>query len=184
VWAVDNDSASVLERTPDRWSVLQSARELCGVEVGHRDAVRLIKADATELPFPSGAFDAIFCLDSLPFTAERKRRDVIREVRRVVRPGGVAVFTLPVEIGPALLLREILRQVSFRKRDDYDMKELVQAIVGGRAPRALEGGNLKGYDYRPDHSLLASYFKTEQRYLPWRWNRWFAPTMLFRCTPT
>jgi len=57
-------------------------------------------ADANaRLPFEDGAFDALVCIDSMNHFPDRLA--VFREWRRVLRPGGRALFTDPVVIsGP------------------------------------------------------------------------------------
>ena len=64
------------------------------------DRVRFQVADATSpLPFPDATFDALVCVDSMNHFPDRLA--VFREWRRVVKPGGRAVFTDPVVItGP------------------------------------------------------------------------------------
>jgi SAM-dependent methyltransferase len=50
-------------------------------------------ADLTQLPFPNGSFDGVVCgevLEHIPDDAA-----AIRELRRVLRPGGVLVATVP-----------------------------------------------------------------------------------------
>lgn len=70
-------------------------------------AVALVEADARSLPFADGSFDmACSAFGALPFVADPVR--VLREVRRVLRPGGRWVFSvthplrwaLPDEPGP------------------------------------------------------------------------------------
>jgi SAM-dependent methyltransferase len=54
-------------------------------------------ADATApLPFNDGCFDALTCIDSMNHFPDRPA--VFREWRRVLRPGGRAVFTDPVVV--------------------------------------------------------------------------------------
>ena len=64
------------------------------------DRVSFRVADANApLPFAGGQFDALMCIDSMNHFP--RRGDVFREWRRVLRPGGRAVFTDPVVItGP------------------------------------------------------------------------------------
>lgn len=64
------------------------------------DRLRFQVADVDRpLPFEDGAFDAIVCIDAVNHFAHRAH--VLGEWRRVLRPGGRAVFTDPVVVtGP------------------------------------------------------------------------------------
>lgn len=64
------------------------------------DRIKFEVADANSpLPFHDDSFDAILCIDSMNHFPDRLR--VFQEWRRVLRPGGRAVFTDPVVItGP------------------------------------------------------------------------------------
>ena len=64
------------------------------------DRVRFSVADANAaLPFASGSFDALLCIDSMNHFP--KRLEVLREWCRVLRPGRRALFTDPVVVtGP------------------------------------------------------------------------------------
>jgi len=63
-----------------------------------RVSFEVADANAT-LPFADDTFDALLCIDSLNHFPDRL--EVLREWRRVLRPGGRAVFTDPVVItGP------------------------------------------------------------------------------------
>ncbi len=54
--------------------------------------LELIRADALELPF-SGGFDLVTCFGALGHFRRRDQRRLIREVARVLEPGGRFVFT-------------------------------------------------------------------------------------------
>lgn len=54
-------------------------------------------ADAgARLPFPDASFDAVFCNDSINHLPDRPA--VLRDWRRVLRPGGRALFTDPIVV--------------------------------------------------------------------------------------
>lgn len=103
-----------------RWLAAQGARPVA-LDLSHRQlqhalrigessggrSVPLVQADARVLPFADGSFDmACSAYGALPFVADPLR--VLREVRRVLRPGGRWVFSvthplrwaLPDEPGP------------------------------------------------------------------------------------
>ena len=67
---------------------------------GNSDRVRFRVADANaSLPFDEDSFDALLCMDSMNHFPARLA--VFREWRRVLRPGGRALFTDPVVVtGP------------------------------------------------------------------------------------
>jgi ubiquinone/menaquinone biosynthesis C-methylase UbiE len=66
-----------------------------GSDQAGRVAFRL--GDATQpLPFDDASFDALMCIDSMNHFPNRL--EVFREWRRVLRPGGRALFTDPVAI--------------------------------------------------------------------------------------
>ncbi len=51
-----------------------------------RAELRLVRGTAAELPFPSSAFDLVYCINALHHFP--RPRDFVREARRLLRPGG------------------------------------------------------------------------------------------------
>lgn len=89
-------------RTLDELARLGTA---CGVDIspaavaaarlrGHAD-VRV--ASVEDLPFPDDRFDLVTCLDVVEHTDDD--RATLRELRRVTRPGGVLLMTVPAYPG-------------------------------------------------------------------------------------
>lgn len=62
----------------------------CSRDRGHRD-VRVARIE--QLDFADGAFDVVTCMDVIEHTPDDVRS--LRELRRVTRPGGVVVLTVP-----------------------------------------------------------------------------------------
>jgi SAM-dependent methyltransferase len=71
---------------PDAVRLAHAARELGG-------RARLAAASAGSLPFPENTFDKVILAEVLEHVPEQDA--VLREVRRVLRPGGVAAITVP-----------------------------------------------------------------------------------------
>lgn len=59
---------------------------------GSRSGATAVQADATRLPFAEASFDAVVMLDVMEHTDDSR---LLREVRRVLRPGGVLFLTVP-----------------------------------------------------------------------------------------
>ncbi len=54
-------------------------------------------ADVTDLPFDADRFDAVLCVHVLEHVEDDKR--AISELARVLRPGGWALFSFPLDLG-------------------------------------------------------------------------------------
>jgi len=76
-------------------AALAMARKLCA-SAGHNPA--LVRGDAQQLPFRDGAFDFVTCLEVIEHL--ERPESMLKEVRRVLRPGGVVVLSTPVADGP------------------------------------------------------------------------------------
>ncbi len=74
---------------------------------GLADRVSFVCADAREpLPFETGSFDALTCIDSINHLYEREQ--VFREWHRVLRPGARLLFTDPIVVTGRLRREEML----------------------------------------------------------------------------
>jgi len=62
-----------------------------GVEMARRNPMHVVRGDITLAPFRSDAFDLATAFDVLQFVADEVG---VREMARVVRPGGILVLTL------------------------------------------------------------------------------------------
>jgi SAM-dependent methyltransferase len=70
--------------------ILRKARARLGVRAS------LVRSDAMALPFRDGAFDRVYCSEVLEHVLDPE--SVIREMHRVLAPGGVAVISVPNEV--------------------------------------------------------------------------------------
>jgi ubiquinone/menaquinone biosynthesis C-methylase UbiE len=73
------------------------------------------QADALSLPFADGSFDCVFALEVLHHVEERhtdyeKRPTALREIRRVLRPGGRLVYA---DFSQKERFRDSLRELGF-----------------------------------------------------------------------
>lgn len=72
--------------------MLQMARKRFRVDPG----VTLSRADAENLPFQDASFEIVICLGVLEYLPAYEK--ALREARRVVKPDGVVIYSLPTRI--------------------------------------------------------------------------------------
>ena len=59
-------------------------------------SVRLCRGDAEALPFPDASFDHVICLGVFEYLSTYEK--CLDEIHRILRPGGLAVISLPTRI--------------------------------------------------------------------------------------
>jgi ubiquinone/menaquinone biosynthesis C-methylase UbiE len=112
----------------------------------------LLWDDVSQLPFPSETFEAVTCLEALEFLPDPDQ--VLREMVRVLRPGGLFLTTNRIGTDAKLMpgrtftaeqieakLRELsLEMIQVRPwQEDYDLVwALKPGICAPRAPRRLD----------------------------------------------
>lgn len=80
-------------------------------EQGLDDLIEVIDGHFEEIPFEDDSFDLVFSQDS--FLHSPDREEVIREVSRIMKPGGEFLFTDPMQADdcPEDVLQPILRRI-------------------------------------------------------------------------
>jgi cyclopropane fatty-acyl-phospholipid synthase-like methyltransferase len=90
---------------------------------GVADLVRFEQVDAMRLPYADGSFDAVWAIEALMYMPDRA--ECLREVHRVLAPGGRLVFTDYTErlvLGPEqrATLAETFRLTALSRPGEYD----------------------------------------------------------------
>ena len=133
-------------------SLAPRARQIVGVDLSYemlrkanarlQNNVCLAQSDACRLPFRDAVFDTVLCMGVLEYV---RAEDLIRDISRVVRPGGHVVFTVPHAACKARAfgarLRRLARTLVRRRRSDlfarYEVKPLLRMLeVAGLVPHA------------------------------------------------
>jgi 2-polyprenyl-3-methyl-5-hydroxy-6-metoxy-1,4-benzoquinol methylase len=134
----------------------------------------------------AGAYDVVTCMEVLEHCVDDIRRGVLEDLRRLVAPGGRVIISVPIEVGPSLLAKQVARRLAaWRRIGDYQhaerylWRELARMAVArpGRGivrPTygAAEGGAYvhhghKGFDWRGLEAEVRLYFDLEPlRYSP------------------
>ncbi|NOZ70096.1 MAG: class I SAM-dependent methyltransferase [Deferribacteres bacterium] len=88
----------------DEWEVILSRAEKRTARM--RTGVRLLRADATALPFGDASFDVVVCINVF-FNMESigKVRSALKEMARVCRKGGRLIFDFRNSLNPLLAVK-------------------------------------------------------------------------------
>lgn len=94
-----------------RLTCLEPSRPM--LSLGRKDTpgARWLRGRADPLPFADGVFDVVVCLEVLEFTPHPRR--TIRELVRVLRPGGSLLVTNRIGREAPLILGRTFRRESF-----------------------------------------------------------------------
>jgi len=104
----------------------------------HLEGVSFHVADAARLPFDDGAFDLVTGHSFLYLLPDAV--SALREARRVLRPGGVAVFMEPAAGGALLTaLRRAPSPAAVVRRDPVGAARFAASMALWRAASALHG---------------------------------------------
>lgn len=108
---------------------LLAPRETVGVDIDPAALAgqerRTVAADMRSLPFPDASFAAVLSVQSLEHVPDPER--VLAEARRVLEPGGIAVFVTPnrLTFGPA---EEIVDPYHYVEFSPLELRALCGAI--------------------------------------------------------
>ena len=75
-------------------SGLEPADAMRAVAVNKNPGASIVSGVATELPYPDGSFDLVICIEVLRYLDRSDIRQALRELRRVLRPGGTMFLTM------------------------------------------------------------------------------------------
>ena len=89
--------------------------------------------DIEHIPFRDNTFDAVVCLGVVEYL--EKDEPALREVRRVLRPGGIAVISTPSALRPFYHIDRVLAGVTTPVRPLY--RFVKYRLRGGPAPHPL-----------------------------------------------
>ncbi len=90
-----------------------------------------VQMEAPGLPFKSGSFDRLFCLDFLEHVDDD--RATAEEIARVLKPGGTLVLIVP-RTGPFIVMQKIRPAVGLKlefyghKREGYSLPDLERIL--------------------------------------------------------
>jgi SAM-dependent methyltransferase len=104
---------------------------------GAMDGLRFIHTDQVAA-LPDGGFGVVTCMEVLEHCTPDAADAVIAQLRRLVAPDGVVIVSVPVETGPALLVKAAARALAglrgvsgYQDRERYAPGELARMVFAG-----------------------------------------------------
>jgi 2-polyprenyl-3-methyl-5-hydroxy-6-metoxy-1,4-benzoquinol methylase len=167
-------------------------------------AKRLDFCHTSELIDAGRRFDLIVCMETLEHCLAGAVTEILSDLRRLSDAAATVVISVPIEIGPPLLLKQAARRVmGWRKIGEYAYMErysplelltMVFATDETRIERpayaqaAAAGGAYhghKGFNWKALRRELERSFEVEAvRFSPFGWSRGFASSQVwFVCSP-
>ncbi len=136
---------------------------------GHRPI--LVRGDGTLLPFKDNSFDMVYSLLVLQHLSKENGLLVLREISRVLKPGGIAHIRVPGRFAPENLLFAFLQSISiniFRYRDPIRMRFYRMGEIRRKCGPLFGSTSVTAHEFRPPWNF----------HTPWTWHRIIIPKRL------
>lgn len=140
-----------------------------GKVLGYEPFMPVVFDDVTRVSalddIPSASVDTVSVFETLEHLSDTELNRFIDWTSRALRPGGCIIVSVPVMLGPTVLLKEATRALLFCRPSDYSASELLQAAFLMRSPARSEDrlASHKGFDFRELLVLLSSSFDLRER---------------------
>jgi SAM-dependent methyltransferase len=113
---------------------------------------------------------------------EIETKELIDFALRVLAPTGRLLVSVPIEMGPVILVKELSRTILFRRSPEIAPLELLKAVFVGKPPsRAADiKASHRGFDWRCTHQTLSDMFHCEHiEFSPLPFDRWWVQSQVF-----
>lgn len=143
----------------------------CRARLSHLEAVQFELIEALDAPCHAGAYDGVVCMEVLEHVVAVD--EVIDRLWRALADAGTLIVSVPVETGPALLMKQAARKLAawrgnegYRNYAGYTLREYVESVFAGSAPhmpRPVYHGEVpfhdhKGFNWRALRDRLSRKF--------------------------
>ena len=137
---------------------LLRAKDLINYKKYQLRRVILLNAEGHYLPFKNNSIDLIYCLET--FEHIPNSIDLINEVYRILKKNGTLIYSLPIEIGFSLIIRQLTGKLAKFPRETYTLRELIRnGLLKKPSERINNPTTHKNFDWRIFHSLVIKRFK-------------------------
>ncbi|MDY6968753.1 MAG: class I SAM-dependent methyltransferase [Spirochaetota bacterium] len=133
----------------------------------------LIRGDGTSLPFKNNSFDLIYSLLVLQHLSKSNGIETLKEIKRVLKPGGIAYIRVPGRYAPENLLFSFLQFISInilRVKDPIRMRFYTIGEIKRVCNGLFKNVEITAHEFRPPWN-----FHTK-----WTWNYIIIPKRFHR----
>ena len=106
-----------------------------------------VAAGTAELP--DAAFDRLACCEVLEHLPAERQQSVLADLRRLARPGGTIVLSVPIEIGLPALLKNVVRAITGQTHDGSSVGNTLRRAGPGDSAARAPGLHLLAHRFRP-----------------------------------
>jgi SAM-dependent methyltransferase len=146
----------------------------CALRFAGADGLRCAVPEELPSLVPESSCDVALCTETLEHVQDP--RTFLDTMLRYIRPGGEIIITVPIEVGPSLLFKQLGRFLANRTVgaygfEGYSARELLSAAVFWDA-RSFPSSHVdsqatmwghKGFDYRTIEALFAPSIEVVER---------------------
>lgn len=164
--------------------------EDCARRHGERQGLSFVLTDDLADERHSGTYGVVVCMEVLEHCLDDKRQTVLADMRRLLTDDGILVVSVPIEIGPSLIVKQLGRRLAgWRGLGDYQKSEryrpgefwkMVFACQRTRIERPVQRADFspdrpnfyhghKGFNWRAFQAELKHFVIVRQYFTPLGW---------------
>lgn len=108
----------------------------------------------------AGPFDIITIFETVEHLDDKELCDFLAQASKLLNEQGRILFSAPIEIGPAVLMKELNRCILHKRLPENSVIELFLASFLGLAAKRAENikGSHKGFDFRKTIRFLEDHY--------------------------
>jgi 2-polyprenyl-3-methyl-5-hydroxy-6-metoxy-1,4-benzoquinol methylase len=156
----------------------------CGERLGTLAGVRFVSIGDLRDPSHHARYDVVVCMEVLEHCPSDIQPAVLDDLKRLARPDGIVVISVPIETGATLMVKQAVRAVAaasglaeYAHRERYRPAEFFRMAFAGRTSQierpetvvsSPAGGTVrfhghKGFNWRVLEQLIERVFVIERR---------------------
>jgi 2-polyprenyl-3-methyl-5-hydroxy-6-metoxy-1,4-benzoquinol methylase len=125
--------------------------------------------------------DVVTCLEVCEHLSPSEMEEFVEFAIKIMRTNARLLVSVPIMVGPALLLKELSRSVLFRRRTDHSASDLLKAAFLGVPATRTEDikGSHRGFDWTVTLDRLRASFTVEHtEFSPLPFNHWYGQSQV------